>query len=84
MINWPGAMTALTATEGGIYSRYGFGVATWSHAIEVDTSPGFQMIREPDRRVEMCLPSVLRELAPGVTTEEVVERTGAQLRVELD
>ena len=27
---------------------------------------------------------VLRELAPGVTTEEVVERTGAQLRVELD
>lgn len=27
---------------------------------------------------------VLRELPPGVTTEEVVERTGAQLRVELD
>ncbi|CAM4109418.1 3-oxoacid CoA-transferase subunit B [Janibacter anophelis] len=27
---------------------------------------------------------VLRELAPGVTTEEVLERTGAELRVDLD
>ena len=27
---------------------------------------------------------VLRELAPGVTTEEVVDKTGADLRVELD
>lgn len=71
---------ALTATEGGIYSRYGFGVATWSHAIEVDTSPGFQMIREPDRRVEMCLPSVLRELAPKIYGEFMKTSPGAMER----
>ncbi len=71
---------ALTATEGGIYSRYGFGVATWSHAIEVDTSPGFQMIREPDRRVEMCLPSVLRELAPKIYGEFMRTSPGAMER----
>ena len=71
---------ALTATEGGIYSRFGFGVATWSHSIEVDTSPGFKMVREPDRRVEMCLPSELRELAPKIYDRFMRTSPGAMER----
>ena len=71
---------ALTATEGGIYSRFGFGVATWSHSIEVDTSPGFKMVHEPDRRVELCLPSQLRELAPKIYGEFMRSSPGAMER----
>lgn len=71
---------ALTATEGGIYSRFGFGVATWSHAIEVDTSPGFSMLQEPDRRVEMCNPEVLRELAPIIYGKFMRTSPGAMER----
>lgn len=71
---------ALTATEGGIYSRFGFGVATWAHSIEVDTSPGFKMVHEPDRRVEMCLPSELRELAPKIYSEFMRTSPGAMER----
>nr|WP_216656980.1 GNAT family N-acetyltransferase [Brevibacterium sp. CT2-23B] len=71
---------ALTATEGGIYSRFGFGVATWLRSIEVDTSPGFKMVREPDRRVEMCLPSELRELAPKIYDRFMRTSPGAMER----
>ncbi|WP_113902653.1 MULTISPECIES: GNAT family N-acetyltransferase [Brevibacterium] len=71
---------ALTATEGGIYSRFGFGVSSWSHSIEVDTSPGFQMLREPDRRVEMCDPGVLRELAPAIYDRFMRTSPGAMER----
>jgi len=55
---------ALTATEGGIYRRFGFGTATWYASYEVDTSPGLAFISEPDRRVEMCDPKELADLAP--------------------
>ncbi len=71
---------ALTATEGGIYTRFGFGVSSWSHAIEVDTSPGFKMLREPDRRVEMCDPGVLRELAPDIYARFMRTSPGAMER----
>ncbi len=71
---------ALTATEGGIYSRFGFGVSSWSHTIEVDTSPGFTMLREPDRRVEMCDPSVLRDLAPAIYDRFMRTSPGAMER----
>lgn len=55
---------ALTVTEGSIYRRFGFGAATWYNEVEVDTRAGFQMAVEPDRRVEMVDPHVLRELGP--------------------
>ncbi|GAA2104012.1 GNAT family N-acetyltransferase [Brevibacterium salitolerans] len=57
---------ALTATEGSIYRRFGFGPATWYNEIELDTSPGFQLAVEPDRRLEMVDPQVLRELGPSL------------------
>jgi len=55
---------ALTVTEGSIYRRFGFGAATWYNEIVVDTRAGFQMAVEPDRRVEMIDPHVLRDLGP--------------------
>lgn len=60
---------ALTVTEGGIYRRFGFGAASWLTSIEVDTSPGFQLISEADRRVEMCDARALEELAPQIYAE---------------
>ena len=55
---------ALTVTEGSIYRRFGFGAATWYNEVEVDTRAGFAMAVEPDRRVEMVDPHVLRDLGP--------------------
>lgn len=55
---------ALTVTEGSIYRRFGFGAATWYNEVEVDTRAGFTMAVEPDRRVEMADPRVLRDLGP--------------------
>lgn len=43
----------LTATEGSIYGRFGFGEATRERSIEVDTGSGFALRSEPDRRVEL-------------------------------
>lgn len=63
------AFAALTATEGGIYRRFGFGTATWYSSYEVDTSPGFALAVEPDRRVEMCDPDELADLAPELYEE---------------
>lgn len=57
---------ALTVTEGGIYRRFGFGAASWLTEIEVDTSPGFELICEADRRVEICNAQALAELAPQI------------------
>lgn len=56
----------LTATEGGIYRRFGFGRSTWMQELEIDTSTGFRLVNESDRRVEMCDPKVLLDLAPAI------------------
>ncbi|MCW1249092.1 GNAT family N-acetyltransferase [Acaricomes phytoseiuli] len=46
-------VAALTASEGAIYGRFGFGEATRERTIEIDTRPGFALRREPERRVEV-------------------------------
>ncbi|MGO4144279.1 GNAT family N-acetyltransferase [Paenarthrobacter sp. YAF11_1] len=60
------AMAALTASEGSIYGRFGFGVATFERSIKVDTGPRFRMKGQPEGTVEVADPSVLLELAPQV------------------
>ncbi|GAA4032125.1 GNAT family N-acetyltransferase [Arthrobacter methylotrophus] len=60
------AMAALTASEGSIYGRFGFGVATFERSIKVDTGPRFRVRHEPVGRVEIADPKVLLELAPGI------------------
>ncbi|MCT1459762.1 GNAT family N-acetyltransferase [Aestuariimicrobium sp. p3-SID1156] len=41
------ALAALTATEATIYSRFGFGVSTFHHTVELDISHGFALLHEP-------------------------------------
>lgn len=50
-------MAALTASEGAIYGRFGFGVATQQVEVVVDTTSRFQMRQRPTRRLEMVHPA---------------------------
>jgi predicted acetyltransferase len=60
-------LAALTASEGGIYERFGYGVATMRRAIEIDRRraqlrpeyrppPGSVRLVHPDEAVELFLP----------------------------
>ncbi len=60
------AMAALTASEGTIYGRFGYGVASFERTVKVDTTPRFQMRHEPVGLVEIAEPRVLLEVAPAV------------------
>ena len=59
------AMAALTASEGSIYGRFGYGVATFERSIKVDTGPRFRLRHAPAGTVEIADRKVLLELAPG-------------------
>ena len=50
------SMAALTVTEGGIYGRFGFGVATSATSGELDSGPRFQLTRDIEPRVELATP----------------------------
>lgn len=60
------AMAALTASEGSIYGRFGYGVATFERSIKVDTGPRFSLKHQPVGSVESADRKVLLELAPAV------------------
>jgi len=60
------AMAALTASEGSIYGRFGFGVATLERSIKVDAGPRFRLRGEPEGTVEVADPAVLLDVAPKV------------------
>ncbi|MDP9934059.1 putative acetyltransferase [Paenarthrobacter nicotinovorans] len=60
------AMAALTASEGSIYGRFGFGVATFERSITVDTGPRFRLKGQASGTVEVADPSVLLDVAPQV------------------
>lgn len=60
------AMAALTASEGSIYGRFGFGVATFERSTTVDTGPRFRLRGVPEGTVEVANPSVLLDVAPQV------------------
>ncbi|MCT9868080.1 GNAT family N-acetyltransferase [Paenarthrobacter aurescens] len=60
------AMAALTASEGSIYGRFGFGVATFERSIKVDTGPRFRLRGVQEGTVEVADPSVLLDVAPQV------------------
>lgn len=59
-------MAALTASEATIYGRFGFGAATFTRRIEVDTSPKFALDTAPAGTVEVAEAGVLLDLAPQV------------------
>ncbi|HEY8294905.1 MAG TPA: GNAT family N-acetyltransferase, partial [Micrococcaceae bacterium] len=59
-------MAALTASEAGIYGRFGFGVATHAATVEVETGPRFALRNAPAGRVETVDPGWLEDLGPRV------------------
>jgi predicted acetyltransferase len=60
------AMAALTASEGIIYGRFGYGVASFERKVTVDTTARFNLRHQPAGSVEVADPKVLLELAPDV------------------
>jgi len=60
------AMAALTASEGTIYGRFGYGVASFERSVKVDTTARFNLQHQPVGCVEVADPKVLLDLAPVV------------------
>ncbi|MEO8282707.1 MAG: GNAT family N-acetyltransferase [Pseudarthrobacter sp.] len=60
------AMAALTASEGSIYGRFGYGVASFERTIKVDTTARFRLNHQPVGTVDVAEPKVLLDLAPEV------------------
>jgi predicted acetyltransferase len=60
------AMAALTASEGTIYGRFGYGVASFERKVAVDTTARFSLRHQPEGSVEIADPKVLLELAPEI------------------
>jgi len=60
------AIAALTASEGSIYGRFGYGVATFERSVKVDTGPRFGLRHVSSGTVEIADRKVLLELAPEV------------------
>ncbi len=72
------AMAALTASEGTIYGRFGYGVASFERSIKVDTTARFSLAHRPTGSVEIADPKALLQLAPEVF-ERVHEFTPGSL-----
>ena len=60
------AVAALSSMEATIYGRFGFGAATFSRRVEVDTSDKFSLGFSPAGSVEVADPAVLLEQAPAL------------------
>lgn len=60
------AVAALSSMEATIYGRFGFGAATFSRRVEVDTSDKFALAFTPAGSVEVADPAAFLELAPGL------------------
>lgn len=60
------AVAALTASEGTIYGRFGYGVASFERNVKVDTTARFGLRHQATGTVEVADPKVLLQLAPEV------------------
>jgi predicted acetyltransferase len=72
------AVAALTASEGSIYGRFGYGVASLERTVKVDTTARFSLRHEATGTVEVADPKVLLDIAPGVF-DRVHRRTPGSL-----
>ncbi|WP_354217080.1 MULTISPECIES: GNAT family N-acetyltransferase [unclassified Arthrobacter] len=57
------AMAALTASEGSIYGRFGYGVASFERTVKVDTTARFRLNHQPIGSVDIADPRVLLDIA---------------------
>ncbi len=71
------AVSMLTASEGGIYQRFGFGVSTFGRSIDVDTRAAEFAVPRPEGRARLVDPELLRKLAPAVFDAMRKEAPGA-------
>ncbi|WP_378144537.1 GNAT family N-acetyltransferase [Cnuibacter sp. UC19_7] len=76
------ALAALTVSEATIYRRFGFGMATSVHHVEVDTGPRFRLLTRPAGRVELTDPRALLDVAPRVFARFHERSTGSVGREE--
>lgn len=60
------AVAALTASEGSIYRRFGFGVGVRERTVEVDPRRASGLLGEPEGTTELVSRAALVELAPAV------------------
>jgi len=60
------AVSMLTASQGAIYQRFGFGVSTFGQSISVDTRAAEFVAPRPEGRTTLVEPEVLRKHAPEV------------------
>ncbi|GAA1392666.1 GNAT family N-acetyltransferase [Luteococcus peritonei] len=63
------ALATLTASEGSIYGRFGFGVATRAQRVEVEASERFQLRRQPAAVVEQADPPAIADLLERLHAE---------------
>jgi predicted acetyltransferase len=60
------AMAALTASEGSIYGRFGYGVASFERTVKVDTTARFRLNHQAVGTVDVAEPKALLDIAPEV------------------
>lgn len=60
------ALAGLTASEAGIYRRFGFGEASWVRHVTVTTDSRFRMLGEPRGRAELIEAATLRTIGPEI------------------
>ncbi|GAB3250341.1 GNAT family N-acetyltransferase [Arthrobacter pigmenti] len=71
------AMAALTASEATIYGRFGFGAATFTNEVEVETKERFAVRNAGAGTVEVADPAVLLDIAPQIFTDFHQNTTGS-------
>lgn len=76
------SMAALTATEGAIYGRFGFGVSTQNQRIEVTSGGRFVLSHRPEGSVEMVAPGKIDELRLELFRRFHASRRGSHGRLD--
>ncbi|HET7414736.1 MAG TPA: GNAT family N-acetyltransferase [Arthrobacter sp.] len=71
------AMAALTASEATIYGRFGFGAATFTNEVEIDTKERFAVRNAGRGTVEVADPAVLLDIGPQVFDQFHQNTTGS-------
>ena len=59
-------VAALTSTQGSLYERFGFGAATWTRELRVDTARAAFRDPDPEGTVELVAPGPFPDLAGPV------------------
>jgi predicted acetyltransferase len=74
------AASALWASEASIYGRFGYGIAAYSHAVEIEQAHQLRLeLADPDE-LEPIDEARAREVLPAIYARAIAERPGALRR----